>query len=271
MLLTLLASLSPTIFCVLLSLSAPSPLPLSLCSFSYVPVSPSPLPLLSLSLCAPCLCVLLSLSAPSPAQWPRFAVPLVAGDVSWGVIGVDGFHVYQVGIHTLPLSPRIHALSLHSPPLTPLSPVSLSPLAQGGLTEGAFVDDKEVLAWLQELGKLFGNAAYDTREARALRKVRPSPLYTTPLPPSPPFVALSPSPTPSPLPHSQCLMSHPPPPSFPPCCAPFPLCENEQQIEAYAMNWQASSLGLSQEILSRAMAVTIGCKLMEVGLGLSSH
>ena len=68
------------------------------------------------------------------------------------------------------------------------------------MSEGAFVADKEVLAWLQELGKLFGNAAYDTREARALRKVRPSPLYTTPLPPSPPFVALSPSPTPSPLP-----------------------------------------------------------------------
>ena len=34
-----------------------------------------------------------------------------------------------------------------------------------------FVDQKEVINWLQQMGKLFGNASYDTKEAKALRRI----------------------------------------------------------------------------------------------------
>ena len=113
---------------------------------------------------------------------------LRAGDVSWGVIGVDNFHIYrgdEAGSGSSGGSSSGGSGGSSSGGGGGSGGGGSSKGGGGGggsivSKEGgrdgdkgvpSFVDQKEVLGWLQQMGKLFGNAAYDTKEAKALRRI----------------------------------------------------------------------------------------------------
>jgi Ca2+-dependent lipid-binding protein len=68
-------------------------------------------------------------------SFPRIVAPLAAGDVSLGFFGVENFDVYR------------------------------------GRMEDSLTDEREMVQWLQEMGKLCGESIYTGREKKALREM----------------------------------------------------------------------------------------------------